>query len=70
MEKQIPTLAELERLERRMERKWHDLAMAEQRGQQPHALERMYNAYLRALEDFISYQRALNGQPPHDRLAS
>lgn len=70
MEKQTPTLAELERLERRMERKWHDLAMAEQRGQQPHALERMYNAYLQALEDFITYQRALNGQPTRDRLAS
>lgn len=62
--------AELERLERRMERKWHDLAMAEQRGQQTHALERMYNAYLQALEDFIAYQRALNGQPNGGRLAS
>lgn len=62
--------AELERLERRMERKWHDLAMAEQRGQQPHALERMYDAYLRALEDFIAYQRTLNGQTNGGRLAS
>lgn len=62
--------AELQRLERRMERRWHDLAMAEQRGQQPHALERMYNAYLRALEDFIAYQRTLNGHPDGDRLAS
>lgn len=51
--------AELERLERRMERKWHDLAMAEQRGQPPHALERMYDAYLKALDDYINYQRQL-----------
>lgn len=50
---------ELARLERRMERKWHDLAMAEQRGQPPHALERMYDAYLKALDDYISYQRQL-----------
>ena len=48
---------ELARLERRMERRWHDLAMAEQRGQPPHALERMYDAYLKALDDYISYQR-------------
>lgn len=53
------TQAELERLERRMERKWHDLAMAEQRGQPPHALERMYDAYLKALDDYINYQRQL-----------
>ncbi|MGZ3663438.1 MAG: hypothetical protein ACXVDA_02995 [Ktedonobacterales bacterium] len=51
------TQAELARLERRMERKWHDLAMAEQRGQPPHALERMYDAYLKALDEYISYQR-------------
>lgn len=50
---------ELARLERRMERRWHDLAMAEQRGQPPHALERMYDAYLKALDDYISYQRQL-----------
>ncbi len=53
------TQAELARLERRMERKWHDLAMAEQRGQPPHALERMYDAYLKALDDYINYQRRL-----------
>lgn len=51
--------AELARLERRMERKWHDLAMAEQRGQPPHALERMYDTYLKALDDYINYQRQL-----------
>ncbi|MGH2486559.1 MAG: hypothetical protein ACRDHE_11160 [Ktedonobacterales bacterium] len=63
-------MAELERLERRMERKWHDLAMAEQRGQQPRALERMYNNYLQALDEFISCQRRLNGQQGGNRLAS
>jgi hypothetical protein len=63
-------MAELERLERRMERKWHDLAMAEQRGQQPHALERMYNNYLQALDEFISCQRRLNGQQGGTRMAS
>ena len=53
------TQTELARLERRMERKWHDLAMAEQRGQPPHALERMYDGYLKALDDYIHYQRRI-----------
>ena len=38
------SMTEIERLERRMEKKWYDLAMAEQRGQPVHALERMYDA--------------------------
>lgn len=63
--------SELERLERRMERKWHDLAMAEQRGQPVHALERMYDAYLAALDAYIQCQRALNEKSStSSRLAS
>ena len=64
------SVAELERLERRMERRWYDLAMAEQRGQPPHALERMYQAYLRAMDEFVAYSRALAGRPTTTRLAS
>ena len=52
------TLSEMERLERRMERRWYDLAMAEQRNQPPHVLDRMYNAYLLALDEFVTFQRA------------
>ncbi len=63
-------MAELERLERRMERRWYDLAMAEQRGQPPHALERMYQTYLRAMDEFVAYSRALAGRPMTTRLAS
>lgn len=70
----IPTvdqpMAELERLERRMERRWYDLAMAEQRGQPPHALERMYQTYLCAMDEFVAYSRALSGRPMTTRLAS
>jgi hypothetical protein len=62
--------AELERLERRMERRWYDLAMAEQRGQPVHALERMYDAYVRAMDEFLAYSKALAGRPTLTRLAS
>lgn len=61
--------SELERLERRMEKKWYDLAMAEQRKQPVHVLERMYDAYLRALDEYIRYQRDLD-TPQASRLAS
>ncbi len=64
------TQTELERLERRMERRWYDLAMAEQRRQPPHALERMYQAYVRAMDEFLAYSRALAGRPTTTRLAS
>jgi len=50
--------AEIARLEKRMERYWFDLAMAEQRGQPAHALERMYDRYLKSLDEFIACQRA------------
>ena len=60
-------ITELERIERRMEKKWYDLAMAEQRKQPIHVLERMYDAYLRALDEYVRYQRGLPGS---HRLAS
>jgi hypothetical protein len=63
-------MSELERLEKKMERKWYDLAMAEQRGQPMHVLERMYDAYLKALDDFVQYQRELDGRSKRTRLAS
>ena len=47
---------ELERLEYRMERRWYDLAMAEQRGQPAHVLERMYSRYLEALDAWVRCQ--------------
>lgn len=64
------TWSELERLERRMQRRWYDLAMAEQRGQPPHALERMYQAYVRAMDEFVAYSSSISGHALTTRLAS
>jgi hypothetical protein len=61
---------ELDQLERRMEKRWYDLAMAEQRGQPVHALERMYDAYIKALDDYIRYQRTHSAHPQPRRKAS
>ena len=38
--------------EKRMRQKWHDLVMEEQRGASMQVLERMFNAYMLALEDY------------------
>jgi hypothetical protein len=70
MDAQMRPVSELERLERRMERKWYDLAMAEQRGQPPHVLERMYNAYLKALDDYLQYQQTTGDPGTSRRRAS
>jgi hypothetical protein len=70
MEAKTYAMTELERLERRMEKKWYDLAMAEQRGQPVHALERMYDAYLKSLDDFIQYQRTHSAHRESRRKAS
>ena len=48
---------ELECAERRVQRLWYDLAMAEQRGQPAHLLERLGRLYMRALEDYIQLSR-------------
>ncbi|MGO8948637.1 MAG: hypothetical protein ACLQUY_13440 [Ktedonobacterales bacterium] len=61
---------ELARLEKRMERRWYDLAMAERRCQPAHVLERMYEAYLSALDAYIAYQRRTSGDGPGGRMAS
>jgi hypothetical protein len=62
--------AELDRAEQRMQRRWFDLAMAEQRGQPMSALERMYDAYLRALDEYVTLQRRVNARTSAARLAS
>jgi hypothetical protein len=64
------SVRQLAQLEKQMERRWYNLAMAEQRGQPSHVLERMYEAYLSALDAYITYQRQLNDQDPSGRLAS
>lgn len=47
---------DLARAEQRVQRKWFDLAMAEQRQQPVHVLERMYQTYLAAMNE---YERCL-----------
>ncbi len=43
---------EIEYAERRMQQKWYDFVMAEQRGCEIPVLERMYSAYMLAVEEF------------------
>lgn len=55
------TLAQLEYAQKRMQQKWYELAMAEQHGAAMPALERLYNAYVLAMEEYnrcsSEYQR-------------
>jgi len=43
---------ELEYAEKRMQQKWRDLVMEEQRGAALPVLERMLNAYMLAVEEY------------------
>jgi hypothetical protein len=61
---------ELNRAEQRMQRRWFDLAMAEQRGQSMPVLERMYDTYLRALDEYVALQRRTSVRTSTIRLAS
>lgn len=56
---------ELECAERRLQRLWYDLAIAEQQGKPAHLLERLGRLYLRALEDYVQL-----AQRQEQRLAS
>jgi len=61
------TSTELEYAEKRMQQKWYDLVMAEQKGAEVPMLERMYNAYILAVEEYNrcseEYQRQNQEQP-------
>jgi hypothetical protein len=61
---------QLHSAEQRMQRRWFDLAMAEQRGQPMPVLERMYDTYLRALDEYIAMQRGASARGMTTRLAS
>lgn len=43
---------ELEYAQRRMQQKWYDLVMAEQQGASVQTLERLYTAYMLAVEEY------------------
>ena len=69
------TLAQLEHTQKRMQQKWYELAMAEQSGVAVAVLERMYNAYILAVEEYnrcaTAYQHASDPVPiKHRKLAS
>ncbi|HZO74121.1 MAG TPA: hypothetical protein VFB60_18100 [Ktedonobacteraceae bacterium] len=61
------TPKELEHAEKRMQQKWRDLAMAEQKGASVQVLERMYNSYILTVEEYNrrldQYQREHQDQP-------
>ncbi|MBV9712834.1 MAG: hypothetical protein JO011_18190 [Ktedonobacteraceae bacterium] len=61
------TPKELEYAEKRMQQKWYDLVMAEQKGAAIPTLERMYNAYMLAVEEYnrcsTEYQQSQQEQP-------
>ena len=61
---------DLNRAEQHMQRRWFDLAMAEQRGQPMPVLERMYETYLRALDEYVALQRRTSARRMTTRLAS
>ncbi len=46
------TSVELEYAEKRMRQKWHDLVVEEQHGASVQLLERMFNAYMLAVEEY------------------
>ncbi len=52
------TPAQLQYAEQRMQQKWYELVMAEQQGAAIPALERMYNAYVLAMEEYNRYSNA------------
>ena len=61
------TPIELEYAEKRMQQKWYDLAMAEEKGATVPVLERMFNAYMLAVEEYnrcsADYQREHQEEP-------
>ncbi len=54
-------MTECEYAEQRVQQKWYELVMAEEQGMPVQGLERFYQAYLRAVED---YHRCLQCEQP------
>ena len=54
--------AQLARLRRQMDDRWRTLALATERATPPStaALDRLYDAYMRAVEAYVACQRALD----------
>ena len=63
------TSTELNYAEQRMQQKWHDLVAAEQQGASPQTLERMFNSYMLAVEDYNRRSTALTTPKPEPEPA-
>ena len=64
--------AQLNRLRKQVDDRWRALAQAQERGAQPPAetLERLYDAYMRAVDAYVARQRALTRSRGEQRRAS
>jgi len=58
---------ELEYAEQRMQQRWYDLVMAEKRGAEVAVLERMYNAYMLAVEEYNHCSSLSSGERPEPK---
>ena len=58
----------LENAEQRMQQRWYDLVMAEQQGASTQVLERMYNAYIKAVDEYnrlVATPQVVHPDPTH-----
>lgn len=62
--------AQLTRLRRQVDDRWRALARAQEQAAAMEALERLYDAYMRAVEAYVARQRALTRSRGERRRAS
>ncbi|MDE3230397.1 MAG: hypothetical protein KGO05_10985 [Chloroflexota bacterium] len=62
--------AQLARLRKRVDDRWRALALAQERATSIEALERLYDAYMRAVDAYVTSQRALSHPGLEQRRAS
>lgn len=64
--------AQLARLRRQVDERWRTLALAQERATplSAEALERLYDAYMRAVDAYVAQQRALSRSHREQRRAS
>ncbi len=58
----------VQRMQQRMQQKWYDLVQAEQQGSPPQVLQRMYNAYMLAVEEYNHCSAASSPEPQESTL--
>ncbi|HZC05853.1 MAG TPA: hypothetical protein VE338_09440 [Ktedonobacterales bacterium] len=55
--------AQLTHLRRQVDARWRTLALANERGASTDALERLYDAYMSAVDAYVTCQRAFTPSP-------